>query len=66
MISRSATHITTLSQRGANMRRLQHRRRTAPPARFYCRTNGCTTYLQPDLLTGLATCPICGARRRID
>lgn len=65
MISRSATHITNISQRGSAMRRLQRHDR-ATTARLYCRTNGCTTMMQLDALTGVATCPICGARRRVD
>lgn len=68
MISRSAHTITSISQRGAAMRR-QHRAggwsRQAGPA-LYCRTNGCTTFMQLDSRTGLATCPVCGARRRVN
>ncbi|HEX5466344.1 MAG TPA: hypothetical protein VFW92_06680 [Candidatus Limnocylindrales bacterium] len=56
-----------MSQRAAAMRRQNGRRgfgRDAGPA-LYCRTNGCTTYMRLDPATGLATCPICGAIRRI-
>ena len=65
MISRSAIHITNISQRQSAMRRLQRHGR-ATTARLYCRTNGCTTMMQLDALTGVANCPICGARRRVD
>ena len=65
MISRSTNTITAISQRSASMRRLQLQQRTAS-ARLYCRTNGCTTFMVPDSLTAIATCPICGARRRFD
>ena len=67
MLSRSASTITQTSQRAAAMRR-QHGRngygRQAGPA-LYCRTNGCTTFMRLDAASGIATCPVCGARRRI-
>ena len=67
MLSRSASTITQTSQRAAAMRR-QHGRngygRHAGPA-LYCRTNGCTTFMRLDAVSGIATCPVCGARRRI-
>jgi hypothetical protein len=47
------------------MRRLQQHQRAAN-ARLFCRTNGCATFMNLDTLTGVATCPICGARRRVD
>ena len=65
MISRSTNTITSISQRSASMRRLQQHQRAAN-ARLFCRTNGCATFMQLDSLTGVATCPICGARRRVD
>jgi hypothetical protein len=46
-------------------RRLQQHQRAAN-ARLFCRTNGCATFMNLDSLTGIATCPICGARRRVD
>jgi hypothetical protein len=68
MISRSASTITTISQRGAAMRRQQRARhdghRAAAPT-LYCRTNGCTTFMRLDPETAIATCPVCGARRRL-
>ncbi|MGZ3588265.1 MAG: hypothetical protein ACXVAE_04280 [Candidatus Limnocylindrales bacterium] len=69
MISRSASTITTISQRGAAMRRQQRARRAwgrnEGPA-LYCRTNGCTTFMRLDPETAIATCPVCGASRRIE
>ena len=67
MISRSASTITTISQRGAAMRRQQRARhdgdRAGAPT-LYCRTNGCTSFLITDSLTGTAQCPICGYTNR--
>jgi hypothetical protein len=53
-----------LASRTAEARR--RRRRGAGDARFYCGTNGCPTTLMLDARTGVAACPICGYRRRID
>jgi hypothetical protein len=44
------------------MRRL--RRRSTAATRPYCRTNGCTSFLEVDPATGVATCPVCGYTRR--
>ena len=60
MHSRSAAAPAAFSQRAAAMRRL---RRRPPVDRLYCRTNGCTTYLEPDLAANVATCPVCGYTR---
>jgi hypothetical protein len=46
------------------MRRL--RRRTSSGHRLLCNTNGCATLLELDLDRGVATCPVCGYRRRLD
>jgi hypothetical protein len=50
--------------RSASMRRM--RRRTSSAVRLYCATNGCTSFLELDPATGVATCPVCGYRRRLD
>jgi hypothetical protein len=67
VLSRNASTITQVSQRAAAMRRMSHSqqssRQAGPP--LYCRTNGCTTFMRLDAASGIATCPICGARRRI-
>ncbi|HYH92347.1 MAG TPA: hypothetical protein VD763_04230 [Candidatus Saccharimonadales bacterium] len=47
------------------MRRLRRRASAATQAhRPYCSTNGCTSFLEVDPSTGVATCPICGYVRR--
>jgi len=35
------------------------RRSGGSTGRPFCRTNGCTTFLEIDPTTGTATCPIC-------
>jgi hypothetical protein len=45
------------------MRRL--RRRSQAAGRPYCSTNGCTSFLEVDPITRIASCPICGYTRRI-
>lgn len=41
-------------------------RRRSMATRLYCRTNGCTSFLeiQPEL--NRAVCPVCGYTRRLD
>lgn len=46
------------------MRRL--RRRNVAGSRLLCNTNGCATLLELDADHGIATCPVCGYRRRLD
>jgi hypothetical protein len=57
------TMPTAVAGRASSMRRL--RRRASAAQRPYCGTNGCTSYLLVDATTGLASCPICGYRRRL-
>ena len=52
-----------LAARSADSRRL--RRRSLADDRLYCGTNGCTTYLELDPRTGVASCPICRYRRAV-
>ncbi len=52
-----------LAASGADARR--RRRRQVADARLYCGTNGCPTTLVIDVRAGVASCPICGYRRRI-
>ena len=61
MLSRSIQ--SSMSGRSASMRRM---RRRSLAIRLYCRTNGCTSFLElyPD--QGIATCPVCGFTRRLD
>ena len=56
MLSRTTT--TSMAGRASSMRRM--RRRASAATRPYCRTNGCTSFLEVDAVTGVATCPICG------
>jgi hypothetical protein len=58
----SRTLTTSVAGRARSMRR--QRRRTAAAGRAYCRTNGCTSFLQVDPTTGVARCEICGYTRR--
>jgi len=46
------------------MRRL--RRRSAGNQRLFCSTNGCASFLELDVERGMATCPVCGFRRRLN
>jgi hypothetical protein len=62
MLTRSAASPAATSQRASAMRRM---RRRATSDQLYCRTNGCTTHLSVDPITGVATCPICGFRRHL-
>ncbi len=52
-----------MSGRSASMRRL---RRRSVSTRLYCRTNGCTSFLELQPERGLAICPVCGYSRRLD
>ena len=45
------------------MRRM---RRRSISKRLYCRTNGCTSFLELHPEGGIATCPVCGYSRRLD
>lgn len=63
MLSRSMTHST--SARAGAIRRMRRRSSAAAnPGRVFCSTNGCASFLELDPTTGVATCPICGFRRR--
>lgn len=48
---------------GASARR--RIRRTTAANSLYCRTNGCTTYLESDASGRTAHCPVCGATRTL-
>jgi len=62
MFSRSAASPAALSQRASAMRR---QRRRASATHLYCATNGCTTHLTVDPVSGVAICQICGFRRNL-
>jgi len=55
--------LIAIASRSADSRRL--RRRSIADDRLYCGTNGCTTYLELDPRSGVASCPICGFHRTI-
>jgi hypothetical protein len=65
------TRTTTASVAGRSvaMRRMRRRAQTASQAtttnRYFCRTNGCPSFLQVDPARGIATCEICGYTRRL-
>jgi len=61
MLNTRPFSTSTLSQHASARRRL--RRNGTANRGLYCRTNGCTTYMELDL-AGRATCPICGAGSR--
>lgn len=42
------------------------RRRLRRRASLYCGTNGCASFLDVDVLAGVASCRICGYRRSLD
>jgi hypothetical protein len=59
----SRTYHSSVVGRSASIRRM---RRRSMSTKLYCRTNGCTSFLelQPD--RGIAVCPVCGFTRRLD
>lgn len=44
------------------MRRMRRRTMTTRP---YCRTNGCTSFLELQPERGVAVCPVCGYSRHM-
>ena len=55
------TYQSSVVGRSASIRRM---RRRSLSTKLYCRTNGCTSFLEVDANTGVASCPICGYVRR--
>jgi hypothetical protein len=55
---RSASAMPARATASRRIRRTNHNH-------LYCSTNGCTSFLQLDAATGVATCPICGLKRRV-
>jgi len=51
--------------RPASRRRHHRRSRGIAGGRLYCRTNGCTSFLDVDEQRGIAVCHICGYTRRL-
>jgi hypothetical protein len=60
MLSRTA-HSSVVG-RSASIRRMRRRSMTT---QMYCRTNGCTSFLELYPERGLAVCPVCGYSRRL-
>jgi hypothetical protein len=61
MLTRTATNA--VAYRASSMRRM--RRRAVAANRLYCNTNGCTSFLVVNEVTGIATCEICGYTRKL-
>ena len=62
MMSHTMRTNAVLTSRASATRRVARR---ISPSRLYCGTNGCTTYLDLDQRSGVASCPICGFRRTV-
>ena len=63
MLSRSAANAAV--GRASAMRRMRRRTANASTSRFYCATNGCTSFLVIDEGGRTAHCEICGYTRRV-
>ena len=59
----SRTYQSSMAGRLAASRR---QRRRSMATRLYCRTNGCTSFLELHPEGGIASCPVCGYTRRLD
>jgi len=51
------THQSSVVGRSASIRRM--RRRSLATTKLYCRTNGCTSFLELNPERGVAVCPVC-------
>lgn len=61
MLTRS--YHSSVVGRSASIRRMRRRSMTT---KLYCRTNGCTSFLEPQPERGVAVCPVCGYTNRLD
>jgi hypothetical protein len=59
----SRTYQSSMNGRSASIRRM---RRRSMAIRLYCRTNGCTSFLELHPERGIAVCPVCSFTRRLD
>ncbi len=59
------TRTTSANAAGRSVAMRRLRRRSHSASRPYCSTNGCTSFLEIDADTGVASCPICGYTRRL-
>jgi hypothetical protein len=60
----SRTYHSSVVGRSASIRRM--RRRSMTTSKLYCRTNGCTSFLELHPERGIAVCPVCGYIRNLD
>jgi hypothetical protein len=60
----SRTYQSSVVGRSASIRRM--RRRSMTTSKLYCRTNGCTSFLELHPERGIAVCPVCGYIRNLD
>jgi hypothetical protein len=51
------TYQSSVVGRSASIRRM--RRRSQATTKLYCRTNGCTSFLELQPERGIAVCPVC-------
>ena len=58
------TYHSSVVGRSASIRRM--RRRSTAATKLYCRTNGCTSFLELQPERGVAVCPICGYTHRLN
>ncbi len=57
------THHSSVVGRSASIRRM---RRRSMVTRLYCRTNGCTSFLELQPERGIAVCPVCAYTHRLN
>lgn len=60
----SRTYHSSVVGRSASIRRM--RRRSLTNSKLYCRTNGCTSFLELQPERGIAVCPVCGYTKHLD
>lgn len=56
------TYQSSVVGRSASIRRM---RRRSMATKLYCRTNGCTSFLEVQPERGVAVCPVCGYTHRL-
>ena len=57
------TYHSSVVGRSASIRRM---RRRSMATKLYCRTNGCTSFLEIQPERGVAVCPVCGYTHRLN
>lgn len=61
--NRASARYSSVVGRSASIRRM---RRRSMATKLYCRTNGCTSFLELQPETGLAVCPVCGFTKHLN